>query len=197
MRFDWPGAAQRETNEIALEFSASIVPAEQEGSSGDTRDLAAALFSLSMADARDKTIDLLLERDTPRAYALIEKDGAPAFTLPGRSQTSFAFRLPTDASLEFECSLDPWSAASGGKGSLLVAFESTDGTSRESVQIPLGSPKAPANRIAISGEMGTPLMVRMDVVSENPGVTFAHIRAPRIMSRAPVPAAAPAPRKLS
>ena len=191
VKFGWPAGAQRETNEIALEFSASIVPANQGGTSGDTRDFSGALFSLTIGDARDGALDLLQERETPRAYELVEKDGVPAFVLPGGSTTSFAFRLPKGASLEFTSSLDPWSASSGGKGSLQVAFDSTDGTSRESVQIPLDGSKARTTRIALKGAAGTPFMVRVEVVSEKPGVTYAQVRAPRILGQPVKPAAAP------
>ena len=185
VKFDWTAAAQRETNEIALEFSTSIVPANQGGTSGDTRDFAAALFSLTVGDARDPAIDLLLERETPRAYALVETSGVPSFVLPGKSQTSFAFRLPKNGSVEFESSLDPWSASSGGKGSLQIAFEATDGRARESLRIPLDSAKAATHRIALEGDEGTPFIVRMDVISDNPAATYARIRAPRIMGGAP------------
>ncbi len=187
IRFDWPGAAQGDANELRLQFSRSIVPAKEKGGSGDTRDFAAALFSLAVGDPRDKTLDLLRGRETPRAYQVSEKDGVPFLVLPGRSQTSFAFRLPKDATLEFESALHPWSAASGGRGSLQIAFDSTDGVSRESVQVPLGSPNLQPTRIAIQGVAGTPFIVRMDVITDNPGITFAQIRAPRVLGEAPAP----------
>ena len=180
VRFDWPGTAQRDANELALEFSKSIT-----STTGDTRDFAAALFSLTIGDPKDSTFDLLRERDTPRAFEVTAKEGVPSLTLPGTSQTSFAFRLPKNASLEFESGLAPWSAASGGKGSLQIAFDSTDGRTRESVQIPLGAQTLQPSKIALNGEEGTPFIVRMDVVSENPGLTFAQIRAPRILGDPP------------
>ncbi len=188
VRFDWPGTAQRDANELALEFSKSIV-----STPGDPRDFAAALFSLTIGDSRDNTFDLLRERETPRAFEVVTRDGVPSLTLPGMSQTSFAFRLPKNASLEFESGLAPWSAASGGKGSLQIAFESTDGRTRESVQIPLGAQTLQPAKIALGGEEGTPFIVRMDVVSENPGLTFAQIRAPRILGEPE--AAKPEPHK--
>lgn len=182
VRFDWPAAAQRDANELQLEFSkASIAKA------GDTRDFAAAIFSLTVGDANDPTIDLLRERETPRAFEVSEKDAVPSLTLPAASQTSFAFRLPKDATLEFESSLSAWSAASGGKGSLRIAFDSTDGRTRESVQIPLGPQALRPARIVLAGEEGTPFIVRMDVVSDHPGLTFAQIRAPRVLGAAAAP----------
>jgi len=182
VRFDWPVTAQRDANELALEFSKSDV-----STPGDPRDFAAALFSLIIGDPRDNTLDLLRERDTPRAFEVAARDGVPSVTLPGRSQTSFAFRLPRNASLEFESGLAPWSAASGGKGSLQIAFDSTDGRTRENVQIPLNAQTLQPAKIALKGEEGTPFIVRMDVISENPGLTFAQIRAPRILGE-PAPA---------
>lgn len=177
VRFDWPGTAQRATNELALEFSKSNV-----STPGDPRDFAAALFSLTIGDSGDSTIDLLRERETPRAYEVAARDGVPSVTLPGASQTSFAFRLPRNATLEFESGLAPWSAASGGKGFLQISFDSTDGRTRESAQIPLSAQALQPARIALKGEEGTPFVVKMDVVSEKPGLTFAQIRAPRILS---------------
>ena len=182
VRFDWPGTAQREVNELALEFSKANV-----STPGDPRDFAAALFSLIIGDPRDNTFDLLRERETPRAFEVAARDGVPSITLPGMSKTSFAFRLPANARLEFESGLAPWSAASGGKGSLQISFDSTDGRTRESVQIPLNAQTLQPSSIALRGEEGAPFVVRMDVVSENPGLTFAQIRAPRILG-GPAPA---------
>ncbi len=187
VRFDWPAAAQGPANELVLQFSRAIVPANLKGGSGDTRDIAAAMFSLTMGDPKDGSLDLLLERETPRAYEVSEKDGIPSMTLPGGSQTSFAFRLPGRATLEFESALHPWSVASGGKGSVQIAFDSTDGRVRGSVQIPLGSKNLEPTRIELEGAPGTPFIVRMDVLSDHPGVTFAQVRAPRILGEAPDP----------
>ncbi|MEO5760717.1 MAG: sulfatase [Vicinamibacteria bacterium] len=184
VRFDWPGTAQGASNEIGLQFSRAIVPANEKGGSGDTRDFAAALFSVSVSEAKDDTVDLLLERETPRAFEITAKDGVPSFVLPGRSQTSFAFRLPANATLEFEAALHPWSLSSGGKGSLQISFDASDGRRRRSVQLPLGRETTTPTKIALTGEAGTPFIVRMEVVSENPGLTFAAIRAPRILGDA-------------
>lgn len=178
IRFDWPKAAQAGSNAMDLQFSKSRVTG-----TGDTRDLAAAVFSLTIGDAKDETLDLLRERETPRAWEISEKDAVPSVVLPGASQTSFAFRLPKDASLEFESGLAVWSAASGGKGSLRVSFDSTDGRTRETVEIPLAAQALQPAKIALEGEEGTPFVVRMDVVSDKPGLTFAQIRAPRILGR--------------
>ena len=71
-----------------------------------------------------------------RAYEVSDHEGVPSFVLPGMSQTSFAFRLPRRGSLEFESGLPGWSAASGGKGTLRVAFDSTDGVRRDTVEVP-------------------------------------------------------------
>ncbi len=189
IRFDWPATAQSNVNHLILQFSRAIVPAEVKGGSEDTRDFAAALFSLTVGDQNDATLDLLRERETPRAYEVSEKEGIPSLVLPGMSQTSFAFRLPKNATLEFESVLSAWSVASGGKGSLQVAFESTDGRSRESVQVPLGTHSLQPTRIPLTGVPGTPFIVRMDVRSENPGLTFAQIRAPRVLGEARAPRA--------
>ena len=184
IRFDWPKAAQAGANAMDLQFSKSRVTG-----TGDTRDLAAAVFSLTIGDAKDETLDLLRERETPRAWEISEKDAVPSVVLPGASQTSFAFRLPKDASLEFESGLAVWSAASGGKGSLRVSFDSTDGRTRETVEIPLAAQALQPAKIALEGEEGTPFVVRMDVVSDKPGLTFAQIRAPRILGRPASPEA--------
>ena len=186
VRFDWPSAAQiASTNRIALHFSKSIVSA-----SGDTRDLAAAVFSLTIGDAKDESLDLLRERETPRAFEVTERDGVPSFVLPGGSRTSFAFRLPDEASLEFECGLTAWSAASGGKGVLRISFEATDGRAREPLEIPLRAQNLEGAKIALKGDPGTPFIVTMNVASEKPGLTFAQIRAPRVLGEpAPAPPA--------
>lgn len=181
VRFDWPADAQGGANELDLLFSRAVVPAEEKNGSGDTRDFAAALFSLTVGDPKDATLDLLLERDTPRAYQITEKDGIPQVVFPGGSQTSFAFRLPPNGALEFESGLAPWSASSGGKGSLIVSFDSTDGRSRSPVTIPLGTQGLQASKIVIPGDSGTPMIVKMEVTAEKPGVTFAQIRAPRVL----------------
>jgi len=191
VRFDWPAGAQGPVNELTLRFSGSVVPANQPDGSGDTRDLAAALFSLTVGDQADDAFDLLQERETPRAYEVAEKEGVPSLTLPGQSQTSFAFRLPQDAVLELEGGLHPWSVSAGGKGSLQIAFDASDGRTRESIKVPLTSPDPQAVRVALEGEPGTPFLVRLDLVSDNPGVTFARIRAPRILGRAPANALPP------
>ncbi len=57
VRFAWPGTAQRDTNELMLEFAKSNV-----STPGDPRDFAAALFSLTLGDPADTTFDLLRER---------------------------------------------------------------------------------------------------------------------------------------
>lgn len=190
VRFDWPADAQAAANTLTLQFSRAIVPANQGEGSGDTRDFAAALFSLTVADPLDRTLDLLLERDTPRAFEVTEKDGIPSFVLPGGSQTSFAFRLPRNGTLEFESGLHPWSSSSGGKGTLDIVFDSTDGKKRDRVSLPLGAQSQPA-RIVLEGDPGTPLIARMDVVSDQPGLTFAQIRAPRVLADSDPDRAAP------
>jgi arylsulfatase A-like enzyme len=181
VRFEWPAAAQSDANELTLVFLRAIVPAKQKGGSGDTRDFAAALFSLTLGSPEDKTFDLLRERETPRAYEINRKDGVPSFILPGMSQTSFAFRLPRGATLELESGLPAWSVASGGKGTLQIAFDSSDGISRPSVSLPLDAQGLKPAKVRLDGAPGTPFMVRLDVISDNPGVTFAQIRAPRIL----------------
>lgn len=182
VRFDWPADAQGPTNNLSLRFSHAIVPAKLGEGSGDTRDFAAALFTLTVADPKDRTLDLLLERKTPRAFEVTEKDGIPSVVLPGGSQTSFAFRLPRNGTLEFESGLHPWSASSGGKGTLEIVFDSTDGKTRDRVSLPLDPQGLQPARIALKGEVGTPFIVRMDVVSDQPGLTFAQIRAPRVLA---------------
>jgi|GEM_PF-2433043 len=181
VRFDWPAAAQGASNQLELLFASAIVPAEQKGGSGDTRDFAAALFSLTIGDLEDKTLDLLLERDTPRSYEVTEKDGIPSIILPGASRTSFAFRLPQNAALEFESGLHPWASSSGGQGSLEITFDSTDGAARAPVTILLGAQGLSPTTVAIPGDVGTPTMVTIEVKSEKSGVTFARIRAPRVL----------------
>jgi arylsulfatase A-like enzyme len=188
VRFEWPASAQAASNQLALRFSRSIV-----SESGDTRDLAAALFSLTVGDAKDPTLDLLLERDTPRAYEVSEKDGVPSLVLPAGSSTAFAFRLPRNATLQFESGLSLWSAASGGTGSLRVSLDSTDGGRREPVDLPLGAQSLRSVTIALEGEAGAPFLVRMEVISDQPGVTFAQIRAPRVLGAVPAPRAEPDP----
>ncbi|MEO8499680.1 MAG: sulfatase [Vicinamibacteria bacterium] len=184
LRFDWPASAQAERNAVDLRFSKSIVTG-----TGDTRDLAAAMFSLTIGASGDESLDLLRERETPRAFEISEKDAVPSFILPGGSQTSFAFRLPDDATLEFESGLAAWSAASGGKGSLRVSFEATDSRKREPVQMPLGGQALRPTKITLAGAAGTPFIVTLEVVAERPGLTFAQIRAPRVLGRpAPAPA---------
>ena len=49
------------------------------------------------------------------------------------------------------------------------------------MQIPLSAQALKPARIALEGDEGTPFIVKMDVVSEKPGLTFAQIRAPRIL----------------
>jgi arylsulfatase A-like enzyme len=183
VRFEWPAAAQSDANELTLVFARALVPAKQKGGSGDTRDFAAALFSLTLGSPEDKTFDLLRERETPRAYEITRKDGVPSFILPGMSQTSFAFRLPRHGTLEFESGLPAWSSASGGKGSLQIAFDASDGISRPSVSVPLDAQGLRPTKVRLQGAPGTPFIVRMDLISDNPGVTFAQIRAPRIMGQ--------------
>jgi len=187
IRFDWPRAAQAKANTLDLQFSKSIV-----SETGDTRDLSAAVFSLTVGDASDDSLDLLRERETPRAFEISEKDAVPSLILPGASSTSFAFRLPKDASLEFESALTAWSAASGGKGSLQISFEATDGKAREKVEIPLAAQALQPSILRLAGDPGTPFIVKLDVVSEKPGLTFAQIRAPRVTGRAEAAKAKPA-----
>lgn len=182
VRFDWPASAQGASNQLELLFTRAIVPADARGGSGDTRDFAAALFSLTIGDPGDKTLDLLLERETPRAFEVSEKDGIPSLVLPGASRTSFAFRLPGNAALEFESALHPWSASSGGRGSLEVSFDAADGRARAPITIPLGSSNLEGSAIPIPGEPGTPMVVTMEVKAEKPGVTFAQVRAPRVLA---------------
>lgn len=193
VRFDWPAAAQSDANELELKFSRAIIPAKQQAGSGDTRDFAAAIFSLTVGDLKDHAAGLLEERDTPRAFEVLNVDGVPGFVLPGSSQTSFAFRLPHRAALEFESGLHPWSAASGGRASLRIAIEGTDGRPRPSIEIPLTSGPLRAQRIDLDGDEGAPILVRFDVTSAEPGLAFAQIRAPRITGEAPAVAVAATP----
>lgn len=183
VRFTWPAAAQRAgDNLLEFRFSRSLVPASAGGASGDTRDLAAALFSVAIRAAQ-RSNEALLIRDAPKAYQPFETGAVPGIVLPGASETDFAFDAPEGGVVAFEAEIDPWSLSSGGSGALRVDVETESGT-RTLGTVDL---TRAAGRTAFQADLdvaaGAPVAVRLAVESAAPHLTFARIHAPRVLGR--------------
>jgi arylsulfatase A-like enzyme len=183
IRFEWPASAQSAgENTLAMTFARAVVPARAGGASGDTRDLAAALFSVAIP-AADRKNEALLIRDAPRAYQAFENAGVPGIVLPGGSATEFAFEAPENGVLALEAEADPWSLSSGGSGALRIDLDTDEGTKSLGTLHLTRAAGRSAFTAPIDVPARSPALLRFSVASEPPRLTFARVTAPRILGR--------------
>lgn len=130
-RVKLPAEAQRAgDNRLRLRFARTASPADQDSQSADRRQLAAALYSLTVGGSSDASLDDLLRRDAPRPYA-VHNSGAPSLVQIGPSVVRYAVRLPEAGELRFVPKLHPAARAAAGAVYFRVTLEEQPGRERE------------------------------------------------------------------
>jgi arylsulfatase A-like enzyme len=185
--FDVPAAAQKAgDNRLRFVFAATASPAA-DPKNPDRRQLAAAFYSLAIADAGDPGLQDLLARDAPRPFAITKADGVPTLVEVGPSVVRYAIRLPDSAELRFTPDLHPGARAAGASASFRVTEESRAGEESELWSAVIGPRDARPQEVAVAlrGRAGD--VVRLGLhVGGGADARFAWglWRAPRVLGRA-------------
>jgi arylsulfatase A-like enzyme len=130
-RVPLPSEAQRAgDNRLRFEFAATASPADTPGNP-DRRQLAAAFYGLTVAEAADAGVEDLLARDAPRPFAVAEQGGVPALVLVAPSVVRYALRIPPGAELRFTPRLHSAARAAGAAVALRVTVETESDGEKE------------------------------------------------------------------
>ena len=200
--FSLPLRAQRPgENHLRFVFARTASPADADPKSLDKRQLAAALYSLTLGTGSGGKLDDLLRRDAPHPFAVTVADHVPSLSLIGPALVRFTVRVPAGAELRFTPELALAARAAAGAASFRVTFESEDqpGLERELWSLVLrGNDKPPGEvAIALPGPAGKIARVGLllGAVDEGP-FAWGGWRAPRILGRGgkdPLAPQAPSP----
>ena len=185
--FALPTRAQRPgENRLRFVFAKTGSPADADPKNLDKRQLAAALYSLTLGTDAKGTLDDLLRRDAPRPFAVTEADHVPSLSLIGPALVRFTVRVPKGAELRFTPELALAARAAAGAASFRVTFESEDqpGVERELwSRVLRGNDKPPGEvTVALPGPADTIGRVALLVGAVDGGpFAWGGWRAPRIL----------------
>jgi arylsulfatase A-like enzyme len=188
-RVGLPAQAQRPgDNRLRLVFARAASPSDKDPGSGDRRELAAALYSLTLGPASEAALDDLLRREAPRPFDVGERDGLPALAQVGPSVVRYALRLPEAAELRFVPRLHPAARASASAVSFRVTLEERGGKERELWSRVLAGAEEPGEvSLPLPGEPGSIVRLGLQVGGPDQArFAWGIWRAPRIVAaRAP------------
>jgi arylsulfatase A-like enzyme len=194
-RIKLPAEAQKPgDNRLRFAFARSASPADLDPKSGDRRELAASLYSLTLGSAAGAALDDLLRREAPRPFGSGERDGVPALTQVGPSVIRYALRLPEGAELRFQPLLHASARASATAVSFRVTLETHAGEERELWSRVLAGPGEPSEvALPLPGEAGSLARVGLHVGGAGEArFAWGTWRAPRILAARAAPTLAPA-----
>ena len=169
-------------NRLRFEFEATASLADIDPSSGDTGQLAAAFYSLTLGAADDGGLEDLLRRGAPVPFARADEGGVPGFVQVGRSRVGFAVRVPEAAELRVAPRLHVAARGSGRAARARVSLETVAGE-RElwSGELREGAPIAELT-IALEADAGDFARVAFDVEGGHDGrMTWVEWQAPRVL----------------
>jgi arylsulfatase len=186
--FALPAAAQRAgDNRLRFVFAATASPAD-DSKNPDRRQLAAAFYGLTLAEAGDAALQDLLARDAPRPFAVATTGGVPTLVEVGPSVVRYAIRVPEGGELRFTPELHPGARAAGASASLRVTEEARAGEEQEIWSAVLGptSAKLAEVRVPLRGKAGD--IVRLGLHVGPAGATgdrflWGQWTAPRVLGR--------------
>jgi arylsulfatase A-like enzyme len=187
--FGLPAEAQRAgDNRLRFVFASTASPAD-DPRNPDRRQLAAALYSLTVGDAGDPGLQDMLGRDAPRPFAITKAEGVPVLVEVGPSVVRYALRLPASGELRFTPDLHPGARAAGASASLRVTEEARAGEEQELWSAVLGPQSARPRevRVPLRGKAGD--IVRLGLHVGPAGTTGERFAwglwgAPRVLGRA-------------
>ncbi len=190
--FGLPVPAQKAgENRLAFTFKATSSPSRLDPHNPDTRELAAAFYSLTIGAGSDPGLEDLLGRDAPRAFAVTQTAGVPRLDVVGPSVVRYALRVPKDAELRFTPALDPAARAAASSVSFSVSVEADGQAERELWSRTIGVKDPPAGEVTVDLGSEAGRIVRLGLhVGGGLGGRFAwgSWTAPRILAREPGPA---------
>jgi arylsulfatase A-like enzyme len=194
-RIKLPAEAQRPgDNRLRLVFARSASPMDLDAKSGDRRELAASLYSLTFGPAGGAALDDLLRREAPRPFAAGERDGLPTFTQIGPSVVRYALRLPEGGELRFTPQLHAAARASAKAVVFRITLEAHAGDERELwARVLQGAGEEREVTLPLAGEPGT--LVRLGLHVGGPDdarFAWGTWRAPRILAARAEPSLAAA-----
>jgi arylsulfatase A-like enzyme len=180
-----PKEAQREgDNRLHFSFASAASPADEDPKNPDRRRLAAAFYSLTIADAGDRALEDLLARDAPHPFGTGDSDGVPRLGLVGPAALRFALKLPTAAELRFTPDLHPAARAAAASASFRVVLEAEGGRPQELWSRVIGPRDAagPEVVVRLPGPPGDFVRLSLEV-GAGPGGRFAWgtFAAPRVL----------------
>jgi arylsulfatase A-like enzyme len=146
-----PGAQRRGENHLRFIFAKAASPADADPKNLDKRQLAAALYSLTLGAGGEGKLDDLLRRDAPRSFAVTEANHAPSISMIGPALLRYAVRVPPGAELRLTPELALAARAAAGAASFRVTYESEDepGAERELWSLVLRGNDKPPGEVAI------------------------------------------------
>lgn len=196
-RIELPAAAQHAgDNRVKFVFSRSASPADRDAKSTDTRQLAAAFYTMVVSRADDPLLIDLLARDAPELLSTSAPGGVPELTQVGTSTLRFTLRLPDHSELRFTPDLHR--AARSAAASVRLRVTTDDGKSgeREIWARTLSARDAKPVEITVPLTGGRPELLRLalhvDGVSSD-RFAWATWGAPRVLARERFDPLAPAP----
>jgi len=183
-----PKEAQRVgDNRLRFVFGAAASPSDEDPKNPDRRRLAAAFYSLTIADAGDQALEDLLARDAPHPFAVGEAEGVPQVGLVGPAALRFALKLPAAAELRFTPDLHPAARAAAAAVSFRVVLEAEGERPRELWSRVMGprDPRGTEVVVRLPGAPGDVVRLGLEV-GAGPGGRFAWgtFAAPRVLGRA-------------
>jgi arylsulfatase A-like enzyme len=186
--FVLPAAAQRAgENQVKFVFRMSASPRDLDGASTDTRQLAAAFYTMVVGRADDPLLMDLLARDAPEILAATAEAGVPQLTQIGDSTVRYTLWLPERAELRFTPDLQRLARAAGGRATLRVTLDdSRDGRSEREVwsrTISARDPKPGEISVRLNG--GEPKVARLALHVDGARYAWGVWGSPRVLGRRP------------
>jgi arylsulfatase len=194
-RVKLPAPAQRPgENRLVLRFARIASPADQDPTSADRRELAAALYSLTVGGSSDAALDDLLRRDAPRPYG--RNPGAPSLVLIGPSVVRYALRVPEGAELRFVPKLYAAARAAAGAASFRVTLQTSPGDEREIWSRSVGSRDGDPGEVSLRLGLPAGTLVHLGLHVGGAGearFAWGLWEAPRVLGSGPAPVFEAAP----
>jgi arylsulfatase A-like enzyme len=187
-RVELPAAAQHAgDNRIKIYFSASASPHDQDPASTDTRQLAAAFYTMVVGRGDDPVLMDLLARDAPEVLASATEGGVPQLTQVGDSTVRYTLRLPPRAELRFTPDLQRSARAAGGSATFKVTLdESRDGGGAREVWSRTISAKDPKpGEVSIRLNGGSETVARLALQVTGGRFAWGVWGSPRVLGRRP------------
>jgi arylsulfatase A-like enzyme len=187
-----PVPAQRAgENRLRFAFASTSSPSARDAQNPDTRQLAAAFYSLTLGAGSDAALEDLLGRDAPRPFSVTTLEGVPRLDMAGPSAVRYAFEVPSGAELRFTPGLDPAARAAASNVAFRVTVESEGQPERELWSATIGVQDPPPREVVVDLGAEAGRIVRLGLHAGG-GVAgrfaWGSLKAPRLLARETLPA---------